>query len=91
MVETREVRRRRMEEVKTSLLNVQHSTKTHSFTGITIGTLNIIDDPGNRLEMACNRLTRHGIDIAIFTETKLNEFHPASAYGYSIVATKCKN
>jgi hypothetical protein len=60
-------------------------------TNIAIGTLNIVDGRGNRLEMACNRLARIGVDIAIITETKLNGHHTTSAYGYTIVATKCEN
>ena len=58
---------------------------------ITIGTLNIVDGRGNRLELACNRLNRIGVDICVLTETKLNGFHTTATYGYSIVATKCEN
>jgi exonuclease III len=60
-------------------------------TDVNIGTLNLVDGRGNRLELACKALLRHGIDLCIATETKLNGFHTSSAYGYNIVATKCTN
>ena len=50
-----------------------------------------MDGRGNRLEMACERLRRHGIEIAILTETKLVEYHTTFQYGYKITATKCEN
>jgi hypothetical protein len=60
-------------------------------TDITIGTLNLVDGRGNRLELACKAILRHGVDLCIATETKLNGFHTSAAYGYNIVATKCTN
>ena len=51
----------------------------------------MIDGRGNRLELACNMLQRHEVDIALLTETKLNGKHTVSSYGYDIFATKCKN
>ena len=68
-----------------------HVTRGTKFTGITIGTLNIVDGRGNRLEMACHELSRHNVDIAVITETKLNGYHTVSSYVYSIVATKTTN
>ena len=59
--------------------------------GIHIGTLNILDGRGNRLEMACRTLQRHGVDIALLTETKLNGRHTGMSYGYEIMSTKCSN
>ena len=60
------------------------------FTGVTIGTWKIVDGRGNRLEMACKQLQRHGIDIALLTETKLNGCHTSHAFEYDIFATKCE-
>ena len=60
-------------------------------TNITIGTLNLLDGRGNRLELACKELSNHGVDICITTEIKLKGFHTVKSYGYSITATKCKN
>ena len=60
-----------------------HVTRGTKFTGITIGTLNIVDGRGNRLEMACHKLSRHNVDIAVIKETKLNGYHTVSSYGYS--------
>lgn len=75
----------------TGPLEQQRKETEEKETNITIGTWNIVDGRGNRLELACNRLKRIGVDIAIITETKLNGYHSTSAYGYSIVATKCEN
>ena len=58
---------------------------------ITIGTWNIINGRANRLEMACYKLNRHNVDIALLTETKLAGHHTSSAYGYAVSATKCEN
>ena len=58
---------------------------------LTMGTFNIMDGRGNRLELACKQLRRHGIDFGVLTETKVNGFHTHSAYGYDIFATKCSN
>ena len=60
-------------------------------TDIHIGTLNIIDGRGNRLELACKEVASYGIDIGILTETKLNGFHTFNSYGYQITVTKCEN
>ena len=57
-------------------------------SGINIGTLNIVDGRGNKLELACKTLRRLGLDIVVLTETKLNGYHTVSSYGFSIVATK---
>lgn len=81
----------RRTSLRRTIQETQATDKVHLKTDITIGTLNIVDGRGNRLEMACNRLLRHGVDIAVLTEAKLNGFHTSSAYGYNIVATKCKN
>ena len=67
------------------------STSGPKVSGITICTWNIVDGRGNRLELACNRLNRLEIDVALLTETKLNGRHTVSSYGYSIVTTKCRN
>ena len=58
---------------------------------ISIGTLNLIDGRGNRLELACRELEEHNVDVCIVTETKLNGYHTINLYGYNITAAKCDN
>ena len=69
----------------------QNDKKQAKFSGINIGTWNIMNGRGNRLELACECLRRHNIDVAVLTETKLNGKHTERAYGYNIVASKCPN
>ena len=61
------------------------------FNGIHIGTINIISGRKSRLEMICQILEQHKIDIGILTETKLNGFHTHSAFGYRVLASRCVN
>ena len=84
VVETRaSLLRRKAEGVSESegSAHVVHSTGKRRYKGITIGTLNIVDGRGNRLELACRELQRHGVDIAVVTETKLCGFHTVSSFG----------
>ena len=59
VVETR-ASLRRCKEVEISEFEgnalVEHSTEKQRYRGITIGTLNIVDGRGNRLELACREL-----------------------------------
>ena len=72
--------------------NAQSSpTAQQRFSGLNIGTINIIDGRQGRLEMICNTLQRYEIDIGVLTETKLNGFHTINSYGYSIMASKGSN
>ena len=60
--------------------------------GLCIGTLNIVDGHGNRLELACGTLSKLGVDIAILTETKITDGkHTCLSFGYDIFATKAKS
>ena len=68
---------------------VKHTAEHYS--GINIGTINIIDGRQGRLEMICHTLKRYEIDIGVLTETKLNGFHTVSSYGYNIMASKGSN
>jgi len=63
----------------------------HLSGGIHIGTLNILDGRGSRLQLACHELERHHLDIAILTEVKLKGIHTTHSYGYDIIATKVTN
>ena len=56
-----------------------------------IGTLNIIDGRGSRIQMVCNTLHRCKLDIAVLTETKLNGIHAVKSHGHDTQATKCQN
>ena len=56
--------------------------------GINIATLNLRDGRAGRLALACDRLRRHHVGIAVVTETKLQGFHTTRASGFTIVATK---
>lgn len=56
---------------------------------IKLSTLNIVDGRNNRLELACKTLKDNDVDIAVLTETKLEEKHTYTSYGYNISATKC--
>lgn len=58
---------------------------------VSVGTWNILDGRGDRLELACQRLARHNLDIALVTETKLCGFHTTCAYRFNIHATRCGN
>ena len=96
MVLTRSQRQNLSDSIGNTFNSVRTSSTVSAenkpkFSGITISTWNIVDGRSNRLELACNRLHRHNIDIALLTETKLNGKHTANAYGYSIVSTKCSN
>ena len=64
------------------------NTEHQKLSGVTIGTWNIVDGRGNRFEMACKHLQRHGVDIAFLTETKLKGCHTLHAFDYDIFATK---
>ena len=87
--------RRRLEDgIRRAPRTVRSSTGSTSkpkFSGITISTWNVVDGRSSRLEMACNKLQRLNIDIALLTETKLNGYHTVHSYDYDIVATKCTN
>ena len=56
-----------------------------------IGTFNIMDARGSRLQLACRQLLQHHLDIALLTETKLNGMHTSKWDGYEIQATRCAN
>ena len=57
-------------------------------SGIYIGTLNIMDGRGSRLQLAYRQMQLHDLDIVILTEAKLNGNHSINAFGYDIMATK---
>ena len=59
--------------------------------GMHIGTLNIIDGRSSRLQLACEQLRRHNLDLAVLAEAKLNGMHTTKWAGYEILATKCTN
>ena len=90
MVLTRSMVRERKGKGKTSATDALVPRSTQ-FKGIHVGTLNIVDGRQNRLKLACHELRRHGVDIAIITETKLNGYHTVLSYGYSIVARRIAN
>ena len=59
---------------------------------VMIGTLNIRDGRGGKMEMACNRLQRLLMDVMVITETKFSGGrHTHESYGYEIFATDCQN
>ena len=79
-----EAQRRRETNTEKHIENNTRNIDKKEKSGITIGTYNIVDGRANRLELACKRLQRQGIDIGVLTETKVNGFHTVSAYGYHI-------
>ena len=85
------IREREQRKQANSTLGESFPKCTKRAVGLNMGTINIMDGRGNRLELICHKVERHGIDIAILMETKLNGYHTVSSYGYSIMATKCSN
>ena len=51
-------------------------------------TLNICNGQGKNVTLACECLARHNINIAVLMETKMTNFWPSAATGYSIVVKK---